>query len=375
MKKRLSIILLTLLLLLTGCSIQGEPLEIKRRLIVQAIGIDRADDGGTVLSVQALNTDVSSNASGNSVPDRVVKCYLAQGRTLADCIEQLKIITGKNPLLSQNRVVIFSRELAQNGIAPLLDSFIRNNENRFNVCAAVSQGSAKSIIEAGNDSSVIGARHIEQLIKNSGPEIPETKIYEITNCILDGGKSAVLPVLSVSGGEITVPSVAVFKGDRLASVHEIQLMKGIAFIGNKVQSGSLTFRTDAEAVSLQILKSKTNTETRLESGIPHFTIDVKTSLVLTEYAGNVSEKLDTAMIKEIGNQAEKEIKNYIQTALTQCIIEDGADAFGFSRRLWRRYPDFFRENGNRIIDVLKSSSYTVNVSVEITRTGDSVIKL
>ncbi len=177
MKKRLSIILLALTLLLTGCNMKNEPLEIKRRLIVQAIGIDTGENGDIVLSVQALNTDVSSNASSNSVPDRLTRCYTVHGVSLADCIEKLKNMTGKNPMLSQNRLVVFSSDVASNGIGNLLDSFIRNNENRFNVYAAVSEGSAKNIVEAELGDSVIGARHIEQLIKNAGPEIPKTKIY------------------------------------------------------------------------------------------------------------------------------------------------------------------------------------------------------
>jgi len=375
MKKAVAVILVfNLLFLLCSCTADSQALEIRHRLIVQAIGIDKGENGKIRMSVQALNTDVSTNASSNSTPEKLVNVYTIDGESLADCAEKLRLLTGKNPLLSQNRIVVFSYEIAVAGIGKLLDSFIRNNENRFNVLAAVSEGSAEEIINANPGDNIIGARLIEKQIENSGNDIIRTKIYEITNCILDGNKSAVLPVISVKadsdGDRIIYNEIAVFKGDRLSFTLPQSTVTGINFINNSVKSGEISF----DNISLNLLKSRTSVKVKNTDGCVSFGIKVCASLVLTEIADSITDSLDKTKIKLIKTQAENEIKSYIQTALDECIIKGGADAFGFSRRLWQRFPDFYREHESNIIGVLQNADYEIFVTVNIIRTGDSVIK-
>lgn len=368
--KKLTAIIAAFLLLFTvsGCSQRSATLEIKHRLIIQAIGIDTAENGKIRLSAQTLNTDLATNASGNSTPEKTVNCYTVEGATLTQCVEALRLMTGKNPLLSQNRIVIFSSALAKDGIGQLLDSFIRNNENRFNVYAALSKGEAQEIIKADLGENIVGGRLTEHLIENSQSETVRTKIYEIVNCVLDANKSAVLPVLGINENGIAFVGAGVFKGDRLAFTLTGKAIKGINFINNAVPSGTL----NTGNISLDILKSRTAVKTKLVDGAPRFEIKVSASLVLGEIAGSINDTLDTDGIVRIKEHSETEIKNCIQTALDKCIIEGGADAFGLTRRVWRNFPDWFRENEN---EALKNADYEIEVNVKIVRTGDSVIKL
>ena len=358
---------LALLVSLCGCSAKTEKLEIKHRLIVQAMGIDKGENGKIRLSVQTLNTDVATNASSNTTPEKLVRCYTAEGATLAECTEKLTLMTGKNPMLSQNRIVIFSSELAREGIGSLLDSFVRNNENRFNVCAALSNGNAHDIIEADFGDNVIGARLIQQMLESAGFETVKTKIYDVTNCILDGNKSAVLPILAAGENGIIYDGIGVFRGDRLFLTLAGEAARGINLINNAVQSGML----NAGNVSLNILKSRTAVKAKLKDGAPSFEIKVEASLAVSEITADINGKLNTEGIVNIRELCENTLKSYIQNALTQCIIEGNADTFGFSRRIWRRFPDFYRNNENGL---LKNADYCIEVKVKIVRTGDSVIK-
>ncbi|MEG1551764.1 MAG: Ger(x)C family spore germination protein, partial [Oscillospiraceae bacterium] len=59
MKKIVKIFLIVLMLFsLCGCSITN--LELKNRLIIQALGIDLTNNG-VMVTVEALNTEISSN--------------------------------------------------------------------------------------------------------------------------------------------------------------------------------------------------------------------------------------------------------------------------------------------------------------------------
>ena len=79
MLKSLKTLLKILLLLISllafgGCNSHNSKLELKNRLIVQGIGIDKAD-GQLSVSVQAINTDVSCNSAASGAPDEVVNSY------------------------------------------------------------------------------------------------------------------------------------------------------------------------------------------------------------------------------------------------------------------------------------------------------------
>ncbi len=358
---------LALFVSLCGCSPKTDKLEIKHRLIVQGMGIDKGENGKIRLSVQTLNTDVATNASSNTTPEKLVRCYTAEGATLAECTEKLTLVTGKNPMLSQNRIVIFSSELAREGIGSMLDSFVRNNENRFNVCAALSKGNAQDIIEADFGDNVIGARLTQQTLENAGFETVKTKIYDVTNCILDGNKSAVLPILAASENGIIYDGVGIFSGDRLFFTLAGEAARGITLINNTVQSGML----NAGNVSLNILKCRTAVKTKLKDGAPSFLIKVAASLAGSEIAADINGTLNAEGIENIRVLCENTLKSYIKNALTQCIIEGKADTFGFSRRVWRRFPEYYR---NHESEPLKNADYRIEVKVKIVRTGDSVIK-
>lgn len=380
MKRIIALITATVLIIsLTGCT-DISYLEIQKRLIVQGIGFDRTDGGGIKLSVQALNTENTSGNSGDSAGSELVKNYTVEGITLADCIEKLKALTGKTPLLSQNRLVIFSLDCARSGISTLIDNFLRNNENRFNVPAAVSLNSAEEIIRADLGENTVPSRLIEQAIKCSGPETAKTSIISIINCLADGNKSPVLPVLRLenndNGDELKIASCAVFKGDRLKFIKDNEIQTGISFLNGRVSSGKLSFEgSHGEKISLDIIKSKTKIKVELTHGVPTFSIKIYTKLTVTEISGSALKKETLSDIAALSLEAQTEIKKIVQSALSECIIEGTADICGLTRYLWRKFPDYYRANEENADKILSASEYDISVFVDILRAGDSAITL
>lgn len=370
---------LILILTLTGCT-KSSSLEIQKRLIIQGLGFDKTDNGNILLSVQALNTENAAGTSGESAPDSLVKNYTVEGITVADCTEKLKALTGKNPLLSQNRIVVFSEKLAREGIAELIDSFMRNNENRFSVLTAVCTCSAEELICADLGENVVPARLLEQSIKRSGLYSLSTSVFDILNCLADGNKCAVLPVLSLSGnGKSMLPEIsfaAVFKGDRLKSIKGADTLVGINYLSNSAETGKLSFTLpDGRAVSLEILNSRTKTSVGIYEGKPKFEIDIKTSLTLTEIRENPDGKQSLDDIEYIGRQAQNEIKKLVQNAVNECIIKDGADICGLSRRLWRTCPEYYRQHGEDAEALLGIGEYEIRINVDLLRAGDMAVTL
>ncbi len=403
MKKALKIIvlLLTLTVLLSGCSGDIKSLELKNRIVIQGIGLDKSENGLSV-SFQTLNTDVSSNPNSGSTPSEVVNYFTVESSSVSEALDKLAESTGMRAMISQNRIVVFGNELAKSGVSAFLDEFVRDAESRETILLAVAEEKAEDVIYAKLGENVIPARKTEQIIESAeiNFNIAEVEAYRFINTLGDSALSGFLPMLRVekseekssgssggSGGDgsekkggekdvITVCSTAVFKEDKLITTVESDITAGILWITDRVEKGKFAFETeDGYNVTADIVTSKTRVKTDIVDSRPRFTIKVNCSVVCSEINDSVYSKKNTADIKKISQSAENEIKQYIENSINKCIMEEGADVFGFSSRLKRCEPSYYKENVSDWNTSMKQTDYVTDISVKIKRVGGSAAVL
>lgn len=373
--------LLAVLLLFGGCNTQSSKLELKNRLIVQGIGIDRRD-GRLSVSVQALNTDVSSNSASSGAPDEVVKYYNVSGRSVSEAISKLSDITGSDPLISQNRIVVFGREFAQEGISDYLDDFVRTTQNRITVYVAVADGKAEDVIFARLGENIIPARRAEQIISSSSfnANVVSTRVFELINAFSDETASAALPVLKcVKDGEndiLEISATAIFKDGRLICEKDSEIATGILWANGKIGKGEISFDgANGVNVTADIIKSDTAVKAEIKDGKPCFNINISCSLDLSEVNKSVFKIMELEDINEIGEYAERAIEKYVENSINECIMNESADVFGFGRRLKRTCPRYFKSNVADWSEMMKNCEYNTQVNVKIERVGGSVARL
>ncbi len=399
MKKALKIITLFLMLtvLLSGCVGGVESLELKNRIVIQGIGLDKSENGLSV-SFQTLNTDVSSNPNSGSSPSDVVNCFTVESSSVSEALDKLAESTGMRAMISQNRIVVFGNELAKSGISAYLDEFVRDAESRETILLAVAEGKAEDVIYAKLGENVIPARKTEQIIESAeiNFNIAEVEAYRFINTLGDSALSGFLPMLRVEKSEedstgdgeesdtgdgeegdgeddvISVCSTALFKEDKLVTTVDRDITAGILWVNDEIKKGKFTFRTeDGYNVTADIVTSKTRIKTDIVNSRPRFTIKVNCSVVCSEINDSVYNKKNTADIKKISQSAKNAIKDYIENSIKQCIMEEGADVFGFSSRLKRCEPSFYKENVSDWNTSMKQTDYVTDVSVKIKRLGGS----
>ena len=370
-----------LVLFFGGCNTQNSKLELKNRLIVQGIGIDKSD-GMLSVSVQALNTDVSSNSASSGAPEEVVKCYSVSGRSVSEAISKLSDITGSDPLISQNRIVVFGHEFAEDGIADYLDDFVRTTENRITVYVAVADGKADDIIFSSLGENIIPARRAEQIIRSSdfNANVVSTRAFELINAFSDGTASATLPVLKcVKDGEndvLEVSATALFKDEKLICEKDDEIATGILWANDRIGKGEISFEgANGVNITANIIKSGTKIKTEIRDGKPCFDIKIKCSLDLSEVNKSVFEIMEIDDINEVGEYAERAIENYVENSINECIMKESADVFGFGRRLKRTCPSFYKSNVSDWSEMMKNCEYNTQVDVKIERVGGSVARL
>ncbi len=363
------ILILAFLFGLTSCGAANRQ-ELKNRLIIQGIGLDLTEDNMLELSVQTLNTDVSTHASSNSQPETLVKLYCVKAATLSEAVKKLSELTGKNPVLSQNRIAVFGNALAKTGTGQYLDDFFRNDENRFTVLTLVSSTTAKDIIEANLGDNVIPARLIEKIILTADEnfEITKTSVLQLRNSVLNGKSGCVIPIAELEKSDkldkINIIGCACFSNGKISAQADEKTAAGINLINNKVKKSFFVTQYGENNISFELLNCKSGIKLNCSEGKIKFDIKIKGSLSVDEFNRKQTNKIENEDVEILARTAENYIKALAQNSIDECILKNEIDVFGFSRRLERKIKEVS-------IEILKSADYNITVNFKIKRMGDS----
>ena len=373
--------LILLCTLLSGCDFSAG--ELKNRLIVQAIGIDRKTDGGVRVTLQTLNTEMTGNPNSGANPGDIVNSMTVEGTTIAEAISNASETVGKMPLLSQNRLIVFGRETAEQGLHGYLDYFVRIVQNRATVLVAVSDTTAEELVSAKMGESVLAADSIEDILQaqRMNSNIVTRELYNFVNKLDADTADAVLPILRVSGeqeeSKIQMLSAAVFEKDRLHYELRDENITALLLLSDEVRSGVFAVNNApyASETVLRIKKSNTKITPTVQNGVVSFQVLVKLHLDIIENKTDNPFAVDKAFITETQKQAETYITDLLRQNLSYCFAQMQSDPFCFGMRFLRLHPQYYKANIADWKAVLPSVQYHVETKAEISRVGNGVENL
>ncbi|MEG0545668.1 MAG: Ger(x)C family spore germination protein [Oscillospiraceae bacterium] len=381
MKKIVKIFLIVLMLFsLCGCSITD--FELKNRLIIQALGIDLTNNG-VMVTVEALNTEISSNPnSGGSAPD-IVKIIKVEADSVSTAMRKLTEIEGRVPLLSQNRVIVFGESLCKKGVNEYIDFFLRNPQNRATVEVAVADDKAEDIVSAKMGESVIPAREIQKILEAS--ELNSTTVtktlYQFVNDLKSKTTSAYLPILKAEDlddkKQIKVSGTALFDEDKYSRELTIDETLPIVILTNKADNGSFFVSVpEIESdVSLSIIKSKSKTNFEIIDNKVNCGVNIKMSLNCLESSSKKFSEFTPKIIEQIEKRTKEKIENELKLSIKKCFNEYRADPFNLGTIMWQKKPKIFKERCENWKDELKNVEVNLSVDVIIKTLGNEALNL
>lgn len=367
--------------LFSGCDFSAG--ELKNRLIVQAIGIDRNEDGGVRVTLQTLNTEMTGNPNSGANPGDIVNSMTVEGKTIAEAISNASETIGKMPLLSQNRLLVFGRETAERGLHGYLDYFVRNVQNRATVLVAVSDTTAEELVSAKMGESVLAADSIEDILQAErfNSNIVNRELYNLVNKLDSDTADAVLPILRVGGeqeeSKIQMLSAAVFQEDCLRYELRDENITALLLLSDEARSGVFTVKNAlyASETVLRIQKCNTKITPTVQSGAVSFRVAVKLHLDIIENKTDNPFTVDKAFIAETQKQAEIYITDLLNRNLSYCFVQMQSDPFCFGMRFLRLHPRYYKANITDWKAVLPSVQYQVETKAKINRVGNGVENL
>ena len=203
-----AVLVSTLLTLgLCGCA---NYIDLADRAIVQAIGIDYLPDKKVYrISMQYFNQ--SSEGGQNQIDktqDNVLKS-VGEGESIFAAAKNASMLTGKDLLLSENRLIIIGKELRKYKLGDTLEFFVGNYHSHPQAYVAAAEDTAEELLDIRFKEGSTSSQRLANLIRNASVESrnKSTYPYQVMTMLCTSTESAFLPLLRTATlkTDVTIP--------------------------------------------------------------------------------------------------------------------------------------------------------------------------
>lgn len=352
--------------ILTGC---WNYREMETLLIVAGVAIDKGSNG----SGYHLTIDTVDVTEGKEKPPKS-KFIETDGDTIFDAIRNAVKESDKKLLWSHDKIIIISNQIASEGIAPVLDLFIRNTESRNDTDVIISKANtAQDVIKPKGFANQISSFETDKTITNDTKflsKAPYVKLFQAIDMLFGNGIALTLPVLNVTsnmGEPVTeLDGTAVFKRDKLLGYLNSDESKLFLFATNQIQGGIFLVKENSPTpnISLDIKDSKTTITPICTSDKPSINIDIQMQCALGETETSSDYSTEDG-IKKVESDAAKELQVGIKQLVSKVGAQYDSDIFGFGSSIYQDNYEYWNKIKPQWDSIFKTLNVNVTAKVEI----------
>lgn len=365
--KRMLALILIIPVLLSGC--WDQKIYEKTGFILN-LGIESSLNGE--LLVTYTSPVVGQGKKGTEVElIQVTTSILREGRVKARAMSAKQLEAGKM------QQILVSSEIAQKqGIHEFLNVIERDPTNPVQCWVVVVDGSPNKLLKAAVDfkNKPRPSIYLNQLLEDNAniSRIPDTKVVNYDIAYFAQGLDPMLPIIKLSGKNITVTGTALFSEDRMTGrldcKHTCLALSMIGKVRSMVPYNSPMppdiVNTAMKKMSTELTLRKRKIDVKIENNKPIVNIYLLYDGYVGEYPwdelnkGPVKEQVETFLSKNLKKECKKTI------ALLQ---EAGCDPIGIGDMVRAKYNNYF----NSVVwkDVYKNAAINVDTTVKISRYG------
>ena len=275
MKIKILIFFIFILFILSGFSISTTNIE--DYYYVVAMGIDLSDNGNLALSIQiATSSDDESSESSQSTSSAI---YTTEATSLNSGISTFNNYLSKKISLSHCSAIIFSEEIAKNGINSYITTFANNSEIRPTCKIIICDSTANEALEyVANSDENFSARLYEFIVDSAdytGYSI-STEILDFLYSINSENSCGVTTYASISDETFQDIGIAIFDGDKFITSLSAGNSIAYSIITDNLTTCNITIDDpffEGEVLDITILPKKdTKTQINIIDGIPYIAI-------------------------------------------------------------------------------------------------------
>lgn len=344
MKKFILILLFTGPVILSGCWDVNEP---ERMLYINGMGVD-FKDGKYEVHLQIIDFANTAKTDQPTTDQPQAEVGYASGETIDDAINTIYHSVDQKVFWGHFAYLVVSEEvLKQNKITPIIDSFIRYRETRYQIWIYATKDPVQDVLLVR---PVINkALTLSKLGDPENSFEQESFIYpvdlrELIIALDEPGYEAGIPLIKVEENwqsmkeKIKAPllsGIGVITRNDFKGFIEDDAAKGLQWMNNETKRGEVTFTIgDGDPITMIIDDIKVKIEPETENGIK-FNVDVRLEATLSNAGGNYT-------YEQLKEGTEKEVLKQIMDTYEESVAQD-MDVFKLSEKLYRKKLDVWKK--------------------------------
>lgn len=369
-KLSLCLILIIMLLSLSGCY---DATSIESSYYIVACGIDKGKSAAYTLSIQiAKNSDNGSNSGSSQSSDYTI--YQVDCDTFDSGINILNNYLNKIINLSHCSAIIFSEELARDGLGTIINSLASNNEIRPTAYILISNTTAYDVLDkVSNSGENFSSRFYEYIISSANftGYSEKTTFEDFASKINSPLEDTVAIYTLVDEKTVQNSGLAIFKDDKMIGTSNALDSIAHLILTNELKEALITIPNPFESNSYIDLEIKNNKNSKIEvtmlNNSPLISCkifmhaNIKTSGKNFDYTKN--ENIET-----VTKYAEKYVQNITSNYLYKLAKEYDTDVLEFQRNLSKKCLTNDELKNYHFKEVFKDSYFDVKVNLQIEST-------
>jgi spore germination protein KC len=368
----LLILLIFTFLSLTGC---WSSHEINELAIINVMGVDRNNEGDFEVSILTLRPDTlyarggTAGGGGGGISNSPFLVTTTTGKSLYEAMQKFSSVLAKRMYWAHMQVVVFSEDVAREGIEPVMDMLKRHDEIRPNVRVLITKGNAKNILMLQPKLENTLGSEIYKIIEygrfNSTPIVRD--VAEFMNDLSSDTKDVVTGEISIASNEginvesltqeqkqmmqqrkkdqqdppgLSIRGLAVFKEGRLIGWLNHEEARGVSWLRGRQQDGVVVVACPGNnegAISVEITESESQLTPQVSEGKPNMNVRITVNGTIREITCP-DYHLTSGQIERLNSQVEQKINKEITHVLNKVQKNWQSDIFGFGESIYQKYP-------------------------------------
>ncbi|WP_018922190.1 Ger(x)C family spore germination protein [Salsuginibacillus kocurii] len=360
------LLMLGLLLVVSGCV---ETKVIEESSLIQASAFDKAEDG----KIKHTITYPSFIDQGEESHLRV-KMLSAVAETTQKTSSDMENKSQRTLRIGQLRVVLIGRELAEDGIKTILDTYYRDPMVGNRIYIAVTDEDAEesvkiATLERGERAGMYFSDLIKHNVENEN--MPETNLHLFVFAMFSEGKDPHLPYIGQTGERAEIEGTALFKGAESKMVGKLDMDESFLLQKLKIgpAEGTKQFHVDWGDIDSHVFLEDIHSETRIsmdqEAPEPTFTIKITMRGIINDF----DERLDLGVEGKM-EKMEKSMSKQLEEEMKQLLVklqELEVDPAGFGQQYRQAHKGWDREEFYD--EIYPNLQFNFDVEVNVVQSG------
>lgn len=350
--------------------------ELDKQAIVEAIGIDRSEDGYEV-TVQYFGME---GVGGSTLLDSTkanVLVVSGKGSDIFTALESVSAKCGKSMMYGITNLIVVGKDAAEpdlKGVLSFAESYYQNNPNML---LAVAEGKASDIMNVKFKEENVSANHLQSLLSNAEKKgLGECKrLYSVLNELVQPTAAAVLPLIGVKetgtgatddGKTVELLGGAVFAERKFAGTVSLSAFSGVQLLCGNLENTSATTKVDGRSVGVTLFDVCRKLEPFYEDGTLGFKVKITAG---GKYSDSQLDEKGIPLSEEVEKQCVEFITERIRNAVSEVVNAFGCDPCGMKYSISSKDYSLWLKIAENYSELLKTAVFPVECEVNIDHFG------